>query len=74
MPLTIQNTELYGKHYAIVKDVKCGKDVRNGTQGDVTFEVGSDYTFEINGTFELTKCVEIKLGAQLTITPSPINY
>ena len=74
MPLTIQNTALHGKHYAIVKDVICGKDVRNGTQGDVTFEQDSDYTFETKGTFELTKGIEIKLGAQLEVIPSEINY
>ena len=74
MPLTIQNTALHGTHYAIVKDIICGKDVRNGTQGDVTFEQDSDYTFEIRGTFELTKGVEIKLGAELEVIPSEINY
>lgn len=74
MPLTIQNTTLHGTHYAVVKDVSCGKDVRSGTQGDVTFETDSDYTFEIKGTFELTKGVEIKLGAQLEVIPSEINY
>ena len=74
MPLTIQNTALQGTHYVIVKDVICGKDVRNGTQGDVTFEQDSDYTFETKGTFELTKGVEIKLGAQLEVIPSEINY
>lgn len=74
MPLTIQNTALHGTHYAIVKDVACGRDVRNGTQGDVTFEQDSDYTFETKGTFTLTKGVEIKLGAQLEILPSEINY
>ena len=61
-------------HYAIVKDVICGSDVRNGTQGDVIFEQDSDYTFETRGTFELTKGVEIKLGAQLEVIPSEINY
>lgn len=74
MPLTIQNTALYGTHYAIVKDVSCGKNVRNGTQGDVTFEANSDYTFETKGTFELSKGVEIKQGAKLTVIPSEINY
>ena len=74
MPLTIQNTSLHGTHHAIVKDVICGKDVRNGTQGDVTFEADSNYTFEARGTFELTKGVEIKLGAQLEVIPSEINY
>ena len=74
LPLTIQNTSLHGIHHAIVKDVSCGKDVRNGTQGDVTFEQDADYTFEINGTFELTKGVEIKLGAQLEVLPSEIYY
>ncbi len=74
MPLTIQNATLHGAHYAIVKDVTCGRDVRSGTQGDVTFEQDSDYTFETKGTFELTKGVEIKLGAQLTVLPSEINY
>ena len=74
MPLTIQNATLHGTHYAIVKDVTCGRDVRSGTQGDVTFEQDSDYTFETKGTFELTKGVEIKLGAQLTVLPSEINY
>ncbi len=74
MPLTIQNAALHGTHYAIVKDVSCGSDVRNGTQGDVTFETDSDYTFETKGTFTLTKDVEIKLGAQLKVIPSEINY
>ena len=74
MPLTIQNATLHGTHHAIVKDVTCGKDVRAGTQGDVTFEEDSDYTFEIKGTFKLTKGVEIKQGAQLTIMSSEINY
>lgn len=74
MPLTIQNTSLHGTHHAIVKDVTCGKDVRNGTQGDVIFEQDADYTFETKGTFELTKGVEIKLGARLEVKPSEINY
>ena len=74
MPLTIQNTALHGTHYAIVKDVSCGKDVRNGIQGDVIFEEDSNYTFEIKGTFTLTKGVEIKQGAQLSVLPSEINY
>jgi hypothetical protein len=74
MPLTIQNATLHGTHYAIVKDVSCGKDVRSGTQGDVTFEQDSNYTFETKGTFELTRGVEIELGAQLTVIPSEISY
>ena len=74
MPLTIQNATLHGTHYAIVKDVSCGKDVRSGTQGNVTFEQDSDYTFETKGSFELTKGVEIKLGAELTVVPSEISY
>lgn len=74
MPLTIQNTALHGTHYAIVKDVSCGSDVRNGTLGNVTFEQDSDFTFETKGTFTLTKDVEIKLGAQLKVIPSEINY
>ena len=74
LPLTIQNATLHGTHYAIVKDVTCGTDVRTGTQGDVTFDQDSDYTFETKGTFELTKGVEIKLGAQLEVIPSEINY
>ena len=74
MPLTIQNATLHGTHHVIVKDVTCGKDVRNGTQGDVTFEQDSNYTFETKGTFELTKGVKIKLGAQLKVIPSEINY
>ena len=74
MPLTIQNATLHGTHYAIVKDVSCEKDVRSGTQGNVTFEQDSDYTFETKGTFELTKGVEIKLGAELTVVPSEISY
>ena len=42
--------------------------------GDVTFEQDSDFTFETKGTFTLTKDVEIKLGAQLKVIPSEINY
>ena len=74
MPLTLQNATLHGTHYAIVKDVTCGTDVRAGTQGDVSFEQDSDYTFETKGTFELTKGVEIKLGAQLEVIPSEITF
>jgi hypothetical protein len=74
MPLTIQNDTLQGTHYAIVKDVACGKDVRNSNQGNVVFDEGSNYTFETKGTFKLTKGVKIKQGAQLKIIPSEINY
>lgn len=54
--------------------MSCGRNVRNGIQGDVSFEVSSDYTFEIKGTFELSRGVEIKQGAQLQVIPSEINY
>lgn len=74
LPLTIQNDTLQGNHYAIVKDVVCGKDVRNVNQGTVIFDEGSDYTFETNGKFKLTKGVIIKQGAQLKVIPSEINY
>lgn len=74
MPLTIQNATLQGTHYAIAKDVTCGKDVRDGTQGNVIFDNNSDYTFETKGTFKLTKGVKIKQGAQLKVIPSEINY
>lgn len=74
MPLTIQNDTLQGTHYAIVKDVTCGRDVRNGTLGNVIFDNNSDYTFETKGTFKLTKGVTIKQGAQLKVIPSEINY
>ena len=68
------NDTLQGTHYAIVKDVICGKDVRVGTQGKVIFDEESDYTFETRGTFKLTKGVTIKQGAQLKVIPSEINY
>lgn len=74
MPLTIQNDTLQGTHYAIVKDVACGKDVRTPNQGNVIFDEGSNYTFETKGTFKLTKGVKIKQGAQLKVIPSEINY
>ena len=74
MPLTIQNDTLQGAHYSIVKDVTCGKDVREGSQGNVIFDESSDYTFETKGTFKLTKGVTIKQGAQLKVIPSGINY
>lgn len=74
MPLTIQNDTLQGTHYAIVKDVTCGRDVREGNLGNVIFDEGSDYTFETKGTFKLTKGVKIKQGAQLKVIPSEINY
>lgn len=74
LPLTFQNTTLQGTHYAIVKDVACGKDVRGGTLGDVIFDGNSDYTFETKGTFRLTKGVRVNLGAQLKVIPSEINY
>jgi len=54
--------------------VVCGKDVRNGNQGNVIFDEGSDYTFETNGKFKLTKGVKIKQGAKFKVTPSEINY
>lgn len=74
MPLTLQNTTLQGTHYAIVKDVTCGKDVRNGTQGNVIFDNNSDYTFETKGTFRLARGVRVNIGAQLKVVPSEINY
>ena len=74
LPLTIQNDTLQGKHYVIVKDVNCGKDVRNGTQGNVVFDENSDYTFETKGTFKLTKGVTIKHGAKIKVYLSEINY
>ena len=74
LPLTIQNDTLQGTHYAIVKDVACGKDVRNDNQGNVIFDEGSNYTFETKGKFKITKSVKIKQGAQLKVTPSEINY
>lgn len=74
MPLTIQNASLQGTHYAIVKDVTCGADARSGSHGIVTFEGNSDYTFEIRGTFKLTKGVKIKKGARLKVITSEINY
>lgn len=74
LPLTIQNDTLQGTHYAIAKDVACGRDVRGGNQGNVIFDGNSDYTFETNGTFKLTKGVKIEQGAQLKVIPSEINY
>lgn len=74
MPLTIQNNTLQGTHHAIVKDVACGKDVREGGQGNVIFDEDSNYTFETQGIFKLTKGVTIKQGAQLKVIPSKINY
>ena len=74
LPLTIQNTNLQGTHYAFVKDVTCGKDVREGIQGNVIFKANSDYTFESKGTFKLTKGVKIEKGAKLRVVPSEINY
>lgn len=74
MPLTIQNDTLQGTHYVIVKDVACGKDVREGNQGNVIFDENSNYTFETKGTFRLTKGVKIKQGAQLKVIASEINY
>ena len=60
--------------FPIVKDVTCGMDVRDGIQGNVTFDEDSDYTFETKGKFKITKSVKIKQGAQLKVTPSEINY
>lgn len=74
MSLTIQNDTLQGTHYVIVKDVACGKDVREGNQGNVIFDENSNYTFETKGTFRLTKGVKIKQGAQLKVIASEINY
>ena len=74
LPLTIQNAILQGTHYAIVKDVTCGKDIRKENQGDVIFDENSDYIFETKGTFKLTKGVKIKEGAHLKVISSKINY
>jgi hypothetical protein len=42
---------------------------------DFSLSVGDTFeTFETKGTFTLTKDVEIKLGAQLKVIPSDINY
>ena len=67
LPLTIQNATLHGSHYVIGKDVTCGSDVREGTQGDVVFDEGSKFTFETKGTFVLSKGVTVKKGAQLEV-------
>ena len=77
-----QFSRITGVCFGVIHRAKSGsespliqqQDVRNGTQGDVTFEQDSNYTFETKGTFELTKGVEIKLGAQLEVIPSKINY
>ncbi len=74
MPLTIQNDTLQGTHYVIAKDITCGKDIRNGSQGNVIFDENSDYIFETKGFFKLTKGVKIKQCAQLKVIPYIINY
>lgn len=74
LPLKLQNVTLQGKHYAIVKDVTCGKNVRNGTQGDVNFDENADYTFETKGTFRLEKGTKVNLGAKLKVISSEINF
>ena len=35
---------------------------------------GSDYTFESNGTFRMTKHVKVEKGAKLKVIPSDINF
>ncbi|MBO4839968.1 MAG: hypothetical protein J5524_02595 [Bacteroidaceae bacterium] len=74
LPLKLQDVTLQGTHYAIVKDVTCGKNVRNGSQGDVVFDENADYTFETKGTIRLDKGVKVNLGAKLKVIPSEINY
>ena len=77
MPLHFQNAILRGKRYLIVKDVTCTSDVlenTNADEGGVSFEAGSNYTFETSGTFRMEKNVVVKNGAKLCIKPSNINY
>ena len=41
---------------------------------NVVFKSGSDFTFEKNGTFKLTKNVKIEQGAKLKVINTNINY
>lgn len=60
--------------YCLLSFVFSGKDVRNDNQGNVVFDENSNYTFETNGMFKLTKGVKIKHGAKFKVIPSKINY
>ena len=69
--LYINDGELTGTHYFFTKDVTCGGEEETAC---VTFTNGSDYTFESNGTFKMTKNVVVEHGARLCIKPSNINF
>ena len=77
MPLYLQNAVLRGKRYIYAKDVTCTSEVLENTiadEGGVSFEAGSDYTFETCGTFRMEKGVTVKLGAKLCIKSSTLDY
>ena len=72
-PLVLQNTSVSGSNYIQTTDVKVGSDVRDGEQGNVTFESGSTTEIETTGTVTFTKNVTIEKGAQFVIKQSDIR-
>ena len=63
------------KRNAMFNHQNSKKMKKRGTGDEsVEFESGSDYVFEIGGTFTLGKNVKIKPGARLLVKPTDINY
>lgn len=71
LPFELHDGYLTQSGYIFTKEATIG----NGTSDEsVEFESGSDYVFEIGGTFTLGKNVKINSGAKLLIKPTDINY
>ena len=71
LPFSVKDGYLTQSGYIFTKEATIG----NGTGTEcVEFESGSDYVFEIGGTFTLGKNVKINPGAKLLIKPTDINY
>lgn len=65
---------LRGSRYLIVSDMTCGKNVRTGDEGNVTFEQGSTTEIEKSGKLVLGPGTVIKAGATLRVKQSNINF
>ena len=71
LPFELHDGYLTQSGYVFTKEATIG----NGTGDEsVEFESGSDYVFEIGGTFTLGKNVKINPGARLLVKPTDINY
>jgi hypothetical protein len=74
LPTYLQDITLRGSRYLIVSDMTCGKNVRTGDEGNVTFEQGSTTEIEKSGKLVLGPGTVIKAGATLRVKQSNINF